>query len=113
MIMGDDSPIKPLTNGSGMRVSIRRLLRVNEREGTPLEDLGVVPAHKHDMTKDDVLNGNVDLINHAAKILAGMTSYMLSAKVSPSANRKLDVSAETKNISRLDAFFGRQAPAKP
>jgi hypothetical protein len=106
MIMGDDSPIKPLTNGSGMRVSIRRLLRVNEREGTPLEDLGVVPTHKHDMTKDDVLNGNVDLINHAAKILAGMTSYVLSAKVSPSANRKLDVSAETKNISRLDVFAG-------
>lgn len=107
MIMGDeDSPIKPLTNGSGMRVSIRRLLRVNEREGMPLEDLGVIPTHKHDMTKDDVLKGNVDLINHAAKILAKLPSYKLSAKVTPSANRKLDVSAETKNISRLDAFSG-------
>jgi hypothetical protein len=32
----------------------------------PLEDLGVIPHDLHKMTKDDVFNGNIDLINHAA-----------------------------------------------
>jgi C-terminal processing protease CtpA/Prc len=101
-LMGD--PLKPLPNGAGMRVAIRRTLRVLEHEGMPLEDLGVVPDYKHDMTKDDVLNGNVDLINHAASILAKMPVYKISTSVTKS-NGKITVNTSTENISRLDVYL--------
>src|SRR5690606_4529580 len=38
--------------------------------GTPLEDLGVQPHHRHRMTRDDVLHGNVDLLEKAGRLLA-------------------------------------------
>lgn len=60
------SPYLPLPNGAGMRVAIRRSLRVGERAGTPLEDLGVVPDERHRMTRRDLLEGNVDLMARAA-----------------------------------------------
>ena len=86
---------------------MRRLLRVNEREGMPLEDLGVVPNYKHDMTKDDVLKGNIDLINHAAKLLAGLPLYKLSAKVSFLQLIESSTSALRPGVcSRLDVFSG-------
>jgi hypothetical protein len=38
-----DSQIKSLPNGAEMCVSMRRTLRVHEREGLPLEDLSLIP----------------------------------------------------------------------
>jgi Peptidase family S41 len=97
--MGDtESPFKSLPNQAGMRVSLRRLLRVHDREGMVLEDLGVRPDDVHKMTKDDVLNDNIDLINHAASILA---NHKISLDVSSNTDG-LTVKAETRNISRLD-----------
>lgn len=98
------SPLKPLPNGAGMRVAIRRTLRVHGHEGMPLEDLGVIPGYKHDMTKDDVLNGNVDLINHAASILSKIPNYMISASITPKGG-KIIVNASTQNITRLDVYL--------
>jgi C-terminal processing protease CtpA/Prc len=40
------SPYENLPKGAGMRVSIRRTLRVGARSGTPVEDLGVVPDER-------------------------------------------------------------------
>jgi C-terminal processing protease CtpA/Prc len=101
-LMGD--PFKPLPNGAGMRVSIRRTLRVLGHEGMPMEDLGVVPDYKHDMTKDDVLNDNVDLINQAASILSKMPVYRISVSVTRS-DGKITVDTSTENISRLDVYL--------
>ena len=50
-----------------MRVSIRRTLRVGAEGGTPVEDLGVVPDERHFMTRDDIMEGNVDLLNRAGE----------------------------------------------
>ena len=40
--------------------------------GTPVEDLGVVPDELHPMTRDDVLSGNKDLLDHAGALLAAL-----------------------------------------
>jgi Peptidase family S41 len=105
-LMGNtDSPLKSLPKGAGMRVSIRRTLRVHEHEGMPLEDLGVIPDYMHKMTKDDVLNGNVDLIDNAASILAKLPVYKISIDVISSNAEKLTVKTQTENISRLDVFI--------
>lgn len=66
------SPYQPLPQGSNMRVSIRRTLRVGDKAGSPVEDFGVRPDLRHAMTLRDVLEDNVDLIAAAGKILAGM-----------------------------------------
>ena len=108
-----DSQIKSLPNESEMRVAMRRSLRIREREGMPLEELGVVPDASlyisestgiHKMTKQDLLSDNIDLINHAASILAKMPVYKLSLEISPDAE-ELKVKTETENVSRLDVFI--------
>ena len=55
-----------------MRMAVKRAIRVGNNNGTPLEDSGVVPDYLHNMTRNDVLNGNVDLIEKAASILETM-----------------------------------------
>lgn len=64
--------LKPLPAGSSMRVSIRRNVRVGENAGTPIEDLGIVPDIKYNMTRRDLLEENIDLINKASEILRSL-----------------------------------------
>lgn len=107
------SPFKSLPYEANMRVALRRTLRVNEREGMLIEDLGVIPDASlwvdgeskdvHEMTKGDLLNDNVDLKNHAARILSKMRVYRILASVH-SEERRVTVKIETENISQLDVF---------
>jgi hypothetical protein len=61
-----------LPYGANFAVAIRRTLRVGEKAGIPLEDLGVQPDVIHKTTEHDLLDHNKDLINAACKILAEM-----------------------------------------
>ena len=70
LLQGEDSPYKKLPLGAGLRVSIRRTLRVGELSGMPLEDFGVKPDFPYKMTRKDVLEKNIDLIEFAGKVLA-------------------------------------------
>jgi hypothetical protein len=109
----NNSQITSLPNEAGMRVAMRRTLRVHEREGMPLEDLGVIPDASlyvpqstdiHKMTKEDLLRDNIDLINHAVSILAKMPVYRIMCKINSNSGT-LTVKTETENISRLDVFI--------
>ncbi|MEL6161253.1 MAG: S41 family peptidase [Cyanobacteria bacterium J06623_5] len=99
-----ETPYTTLPNGAGMRVAVRRTLRVGDRAGTPVEDLGVVPDSQHALTKNDLLNGNEDLINAAGKILSGMPvkALVVSAK---KAKSKLSIKAETAGLDRIDVYI--------
>lgn len=99
----EDSPYQPLPNGSGLRVSIRRTMRVGKNAGTPVEDLGVVPDMRHDLTRDDVLNGNVDLVNRAGEILSEMPVRVLDVDVEMD-DESLVVNLDTRGFDRLDVF---------
>jgi hypothetical protein len=107
-LSGADSPFKPLPNGASFRVAVRRTTRVGERTSVPVEDLGVVPDVVHAMTRDDVLNGNVDLINEAAKILSTITASSLTAESSGVSGDTLQVNATTKNLTRLDVLVDKR-----
>jgi Peptidase family S41 len=102
-----DSPIKPLPKGSNMRVAIRRTLRIGAQAGTELEDLGVVPDERHSMTRADILNKNVDLMEHAGKLLASMPVFQMGTKVVAGAGDTLKVHVDTQNIDRLDFYLDR------
>jgi len=80
-LAGPDSIYELLPDGANMRVAIRRTLRVGERSGTPVEDLGIQPDFIHEMTRTDLLDGNVDLIEFAASKLAGMPVRALKGQI--------------------------------
>ena len=86
-----------------MRAAARRSTRVGGRSGVPLEDLGVVPDERYYMTRKDLLEGNADLIAHAAKILKGKKSQTLRLATTGSAPfAKVEVTST--NIDRVDLF---------
>ncbi|MDJ0719484.1 MAG: S41 family peptidase [Prochloraceae cyanobacterium] len=100
----EDSPYTSLPQGSDMRVSIRRTLRVGEQAGTPVEDLGVIPDFRHDMTREDLLNQNVDLINRAAELLSDMPIRKFQAVIESVTIDSVILILTTQGISRLDVF---------
>ncbi|MEM6588766.1 MAG: S41 family peptidase [Pseudomonadota bacterium] len=99
-----DTPFEDLPSNAGLRVAIRRTLRVGENAGTPLEDLGVRPDFRHALTRDDLLNSNVDLLNRAGEILTDMKSYSLEANVSGTPQGQ-QVSVSTEGLDRLDLYI--------
>ncbi|MEM7311976.1 MAG: S41 family peptidase [Planctomycetota bacterium] len=101
----EGSPYKTLPRDAGMRVSIRRTLRVHKNAGTPVEDLGVVPDHLHQMTRADVLNENVDLIEHAASLLADIERHTLTVSKVEINGDGLTIKANTLGIERLDFYL--------
>ena len=95
------NPFKELPRGASMRVAARRSTRVGSRAGVPLEDLGVTPDERYFMTRDDLLNGNVDLIAHAATLLAARPKQALQVEAvgNPPVTRMKVTSA---NVDRVD-----------
>ena len=97
------TPYKNLPNGAGMRVAIRRTLRVGDQSGTPVEDLGITPDSRHALTKDDLLDANKDLIVEAGKVLKDLPVRLLTIS-SSQAGSTLTIQATTIGISRLDTY---------
>ena len=104
-LMGDENEsLQPLPADTGMRVSVRRTLRVGNRSGTPLEDLGVVPQERHHMTRRDVLEGNTDLIEHAGRILSLLPTVALGMQIGDRQADSTPMIVTTKNIAQLDVY---------
>jgi C-terminal processing protease CtpA/Prc len=99
------NPIKDLPQGVGMRVSARRTIRVSGESGTPLEDLGVIPDILHFMTRKDLLERNVDLIEHAGELLGGKTVYVLNVISRRIDGDDLELEIRTQNLDRLDTYL--------
>ncbi len=68
-LTGGEDGVVPLPRLADFRVSIRQCTRVGRRMGLPVEDLGVIPDHRHRMTRRDLLEDNADLIERAAELL--------------------------------------------
>jgi Peptidase family S41 len=105
---GPDSPFQQPPKDATFRVAIRQTTRVGAHSGVLIEDLGVIPDQIHTMTKDDVLKGNVDLMNAAGHLLANMPVYTLKAKLLKGAGTNVQVTATTKNLTRLDVFLNQR-----
>jgi hypothetical protein len=95
----------PLPKGAGMKVALRRSIRVGRQTGRPLEELGIVPDNRHFITRNDLLNRNSDLIREAAKILSKKPSYGLSVTLIQNPDQSQTIEVSTKNISRLDIYL--------
>lgn len=107
-LAGRSGPYESLPNGANMRVAIRRTLRVGDRAGTPVEDLGVQPDFPYDMTRNDLLDGNADLIEFAAAKLSELPARKLRAKTLNQQNGDLTISIITENLSRVDVYLNKR-----
>ena len=112
-----DDVYKPLPNGAGMRVAIRRGLRVGRRAGMPVEDLGVIPDERYFMTKNDLLHDNVDLINRAGELLAAqgparafaLTLHYLPPQTTNNVvTTPVQVNVNTQGMSRIDIYLNER-----
>ena len=100
-----DSPFKAVARNVSFRVAVRQTTRVGAHSGVPIEDLGVEPDAIHSMTRNDVLCGNVDLIEHAASLLAQMPGSSLVATIKRRSEARFRVAVTTRNLARVDAFL--------
>jgi hypothetical protein len=98
------SPYEALPNGANLRVAIRRTLRVGNLAGTPVEDLGVRPDSTHQMTRRDLLEGNVDLLDAAGALLAAMPTRRLDVSTSL-AGTTLTVGLDVDGLDRVDLYL--------
>jgi hypothetical protein len=104
------NPFRPLPSGAGMRVSIRRTIRVGAREGAPLEDLGVRPDVRHRMTRDDALHGNRDLMAAAGALLAATPVHRIELVDAEVRGDELELTIRTEAVDRADVWIdGRPA----
>ena len=109
LLPGDDSPIQDLPNGVSFRVAIRRTTRVGARATVPVEDLGIKPDAIHPITMNDLINGNADLIEEAASILADMgPASSLTADARSAADGSVRITAKTQNVTRIDLFLNNR-----
>jgi C-terminal processing protease CtpA/Prc len=99
-----EGPLSKLPAGAGMRVSLRRTLRVGDRVGQPVEDLGVEPDVLVQMTKDDLLASNRDLQNKAGAILAKGKPRKLGVEVESIAGSTATLKLTTLQIPEVDIY---------
>ena len=90
-----------LPSDASFRFAVRRVTRVAGNAGLPLEDIGVRPDVEHRLTRRDVLERNVDLINKAASLLARQKWQQLSATQSGARTCRVT----TTNIEMVDAYL--------
>lgn len=102
-------PLKPLPAGAGMRVSLRRTLRVGERTGQPVEDLGVTPDKIIPFSQKDLLEGNRDLLNKAGEVLAEGIPRLLKVKVTSVQDHKATFDLTTLNIAEVDFYVNSRS----
>ncbi|MEO3862363.1 S41 family peptidase [Acrocarpospora sp. B8E8] len=96
-------PYENLPRGAGMTLAIRRMLRVGGSAGVPLEDLGVLPSVRHQLTAADVLHGNQDLMERAGSILHGKPVRRLRLTAVPG-DASLTVTLDTLGLDRADLY---------
>jgi C-terminal processing protease CtpA/Prc len=89
-----------LPQDSSFRFAVRRVTRVGKNSGVLLEDLGVKADALHRMTRRDVLERNIDLIERAGKILKKLPVQRLVGE-----RKGDDVQVSYVNLDRIDAYL--------
>jgi hypothetical protein len=101
LLRGSSAELPALPAGVGLSLSFRRATRAGPSEGLPIEDVGI-SGMPYAMTRDDVLDGNRDLLRHCVKLLRAQPVTVLRAAVS-SGDRTIAV--DTRGLDRLDVVI--------
>ena len=104
-----DNPFLDLPAGAGFRVAVRRTQRVGTtRGGTPVEDLGIEPDQRHDLTRADLMDDNRDLLAAAGALLAAAPACTLGVEAEVRGDGRVRLRLTTAGVDRVDvALDGR------
>jgi hypothetical protein len=91
-------PLPALPQGTSFTVAVRRAVRSGDADGTLIEDAGIA-GQTYAMTRNDILDGNRDLIRHCAKLLATQSWTRLNVNVDGD-----KVNIETAGLDQIDIF---------
>lgn len=107
-LAGSAVKIPKLPDGIGMTFSFRRATRVGEKEGVPIEDVGI-EGERYAMTKNDILNENEDLIAYCIAALRQLPFSRMQPIVSDD-NRSVRVLTSGLDCIGV-SFDGRPQPS--
>jgi hypothetical protein len=99
-----DSPYRPLPAGTDISLAMRRTLRVGPNTGAPVEDFGVKSDEIHPTTRADILEGGVDLMAHAARLLAVEGAARRFEVTIDETTDVLTARLDTRNVDRADLY---------
>ncbi len=94
-----------LPHGAGLRVALRRTVRVRDNAGVEIEERGIPPdkEHIHPLTRRDLLEGDVDLLGYAASVLSSKPVPRLDATLE-TAEGAHELVVSSRLADRLDVF---------
>lgn len=99
-----DGPLEPLPEGAQLRVSLRRTLRVGASAGQPVEDLGIRPDEIHAMTRDDLIEGNRDLLERAGEILARGAVRVFDVALTETDDAGTHIAVTARGLDTIDIY---------
>jgi hypothetical protein len=100
-LAGSDAALPLLPDGIGLSFAFRRATRSGPSEGLPIEDIGIA-GEPYAMTRNDLLNGNADLIATCVTRLRQRPASRLAAAVSTATR---SVQAVTAGLDRVDVML--------
>jgi hypothetical protein len=101
--LGSTMQLPSLPDGIGLSLSYRRATRSGPSEGIPIEDIGIAGT-PYAMTRDDLLAGNRDLINHCVELLRQQPLTKMSTALDHQART---ITVATDGLSIIDALFDK------
>ncbi len=105
-LSGTDVELDLLPDNITYTIAIRRATRTGAVIGMGIEDVGVIGNFNHALTRRDLTEGNIDLLNYCARLLSGY----------PTIDMQVDIDEKTINIisvgiDRVD-IYERNRPIK-
>jgi C-terminal processing protease CtpA/Prc len=100
-LTGSPAALPPLPEGIDLSFAFRRATRARANEGLPIEDVGI-SGTSYEMTRDDLLNGNPDLMATCIKALKQLPFSRLTTVVDTAART---VQVTTAGLDLVDAKF--------
>ena len=80
VLAGTRHQLPRLPKGVGFTLSVRRATRIGASDGAPIEDVGIVGHRTYAMTRDDLLKGNLDLLNFCGRLLEAAPATSLAVQ---------------------------------
>ena len=99
VLSGTGQDLDQLPGGAGFTMSVRRATRVRASEGAPIEDVGVAGHRQYAMTRNDLLDGNADLLNLCGLLIDAQPATTMTVTA-----QGPTLSILTTNINRIDIY---------
>lgn len=103
---GTPAALPALPRGVTLQVAVRRAVRIGPAEGVLIEDAGI-PGQPYGMTRRDLFESNVDLMERCTQLLAAQPWSRLAIT-----RRRRTLTLDIANLDQLDLFFDGH-PAGP